>query len=220
MSELTLNAVVDAASGQPTHRRCRCGSSQAGTGCRCESVVFNDQAEVRTFLAYNKRWSESARKQLLQTDPASFAGPDGTFPVVNQQDADSAARLVHHAADPEAVRKRLVEIAMRKNLTLPASWQPAGNAADPLDTARYASRRAARSTLKAAKMDRESGALSGSSEAASRHESVAESDATTNAASNRTARLAARALRKVQAGDMDAAMKLHQRAAVAHDARH
>jgi hypothetical protein len=51
-------------------------------------------------------------------DPAKRA-----FPVLNQEDLDNAARLIGHADNPAAVKKRLIAIAKRKGLTLPDAWK-------------------------------------------------------------------------------------------------
>ena len=53
----------------------------------------------------------------------SFAGPHQSFPIVTQQDVYDAARLVGHAANPAAVRRRIIAIANRKGFKLPKSWQ-------------------------------------------------------------------------------------------------
>ena len=56
-----------------------------------------------------------------------FAGPERTFPIRNQTDVRNAARLVGHAADPDAVKRKIISIAKRKGLTIPASWQKKGS---------------------------------------------------------------------------------------------
>ena len=55
-----------------------------------------------------------------------FAGPDRSFPIRDQHDLDDAARLIGHAANPEAVRRAAVRIAKRKGLTIPDSWKDVG----------------------------------------------------------------------------------------------
>lgn len=54
---------------------------------------------------------------------ADFAGPDKSFPIVTQADVHDAARLIGHADDPEAVKRRVIAIAKRKGFSLPDSWQ-------------------------------------------------------------------------------------------------
>jgi hypothetical protein len=45
------------------------------------------------------------------------------FPVLDQSDLDAAAHLLGKAADPAAVKRRLIAIALAKKLTLPDSWK-------------------------------------------------------------------------------------------------
>jgi hypothetical protein len=52
-----------------------------------------------------------------------FAGPGRTYPIRNQQDVHNAARLIGHAKDPESVKNKIIEIAKRKGLDLPKSWE-------------------------------------------------------------------------------------------------
>ncbi len=57
---------------------------------------------------------------------ADFGDPTRRlFPIVDQADIDSAARLIGQTKDPESVRTRIAEIATRKGLTVPDAWQPA-----------------------------------------------------------------------------------------------
>lgn len=55
-------------------------------------------------------------------DDKDFAGPGRTFPCRNQADLDAAAHLIGKAKDPEAVKRRLISIAKKKGLRLPAAW--------------------------------------------------------------------------------------------------
>jgi len=45
------------------------------------------------------------------------------FPIRNQDDLNSAVKLIGKAANPAAVKKRIISIAKRKGLTLPDSWK-------------------------------------------------------------------------------------------------
>ena len=54
--------------------------------------------------------------------PEDFAGPGQTFPIVTQQDVHDAARLIGHAANPAAVKARVIAIARRKGFALPDAW--------------------------------------------------------------------------------------------------
>lgn len=58
----------------------------------------------------SKRGS-SIRDSLPDED---FAGPHRSYPIITPKDLGRAASLAHHAADPEAIRQRLREIAQRK----------------------------------------------------------------------------------------------------------
>lgn len=62
---------------------------------------------------------EHERAQIPESD---FAGPNRTFPIRNSGDVTHAAMLLHHAADPTAVRSKIIEIARRKGLKLPDTW--------------------------------------------------------------------------------------------------
>ncbi len=64
--------------------------------------------------------SQKERDAVASED---FAGPDRTFPIRNQDDVKNAARLIGHAEHPDAVKAKIISIAKRKGLTLPASWQ-------------------------------------------------------------------------------------------------
>lgn len=72
------------------------------------------QAEIQRSI------SQKERDALPDSD---FAGPHESFPIRNQHDVDSAAKLIGHADDPEAVKRKIIEIAKRKGLSLPESWQ-------------------------------------------------------------------------------------------------
>jgi hypothetical protein len=61
--------------------------------------------------------------QRRRVPTSDFAGPHNSFPIRNQQDVDNAARLVGHAANPVAVRARIIAIAKRKDLKIPNAWK-------------------------------------------------------------------------------------------------
>lgn len=60
------------------------------------------------------------RKDIPDED---FAGPEHSFPIVNQASVDDAAHLIGEAADPDAVKAKIIAIAKRKGLKLPDAWQ-------------------------------------------------------------------------------------------------
>ena len=64
--------------------------------------------------------SKAERDKVADAD---FAGPSRSFPIRNQTDVDNAARLIGHADDPEAVKRRIIAIAKRKGLSIPDAWK-------------------------------------------------------------------------------------------------
>lgn len=65
-------------------------------------------------------YTKKDREKIADED---FAGPGDTFPIVTQQDVHDAARLIGHAADPAAVKRKVIAIAKRKGFSLPDAWQ-------------------------------------------------------------------------------------------------
>ena len=61
-----------------------------------------------------------AREDIPDED---FAGPDKSFPIVNQASVDDAARLIGKASDSAAVKAKVIAIANRKGLTIPDAWK-------------------------------------------------------------------------------------------------
>lgn len=55
-------------------------------------------------------------------DTSDFAGPHESFPILTQADVDAAKHLVGQAADPAAVKAKIIAIAKRKGLTVPKGW--------------------------------------------------------------------------------------------------
>ena len=62
-------------------------------------------------------------KPREEIDAEDFAGPDKSYPIVNQASVDDAASLIGKAADPDAVKAKIIAIAKRKGLTIPDAWQ-------------------------------------------------------------------------------------------------
>jgi len=67
--------------------------------------------------------SQAERDKMPAED---FAGPRQSFPIRNQQDVHDAARLIGHADDPEAVKRRIIAIAKRKGFKIPDAWMEGG----------------------------------------------------------------------------------------------
>jgi phage head maturation protease len=63
------------------------------------------------------------QKERDSYDASDFAGPERSFPITSQAQLDAAAKLIGHAADPDAVKAKAKAIAKRKGFTLPESWQ-------------------------------------------------------------------------------------------------
>jgi hypothetical protein len=66
---------------------------------------------------------QSERDKMSDDD---FAGPDQSFPIKTQADVDAAKHLVGKAANPDAVKAKVITIAKRKGLTIPDAWQSRG----------------------------------------------------------------------------------------------
>ena len=61
---------------------------------------------------------------------ADFGDPaNRLYPIVDQDDVDSAAHLIGKARNPEAVKARIIAIAKRKNLSIPDAWKVAAHSA-------------------------------------------------------------------------------------------
>lgn len=66
-------------------------------------------------------YSRDARADMPLSD---FGDPDKrAFPIKTQTDVDNAARLIGHADNPDAVKKRIISIATRKGLRIPDAWK-------------------------------------------------------------------------------------------------
>lgn len=63
--------------------------------------------------------TEHERSKLPLSD---FAGPGRTFPIIDQDDVDSAAKLLGKADDPEKVKASVIAIAKKRDLAIPAAW--------------------------------------------------------------------------------------------------
>lgn len=77
------------------------------------------RAQALAIALNSKAITAAQRKRVPASD---FAGPHDSFPIRNQTDVNSAARLSGHAANPGAVRSAIKRIAKRKGLKLPKSW--------------------------------------------------------------------------------------------------
>lgn len=86
------------------------------------------ELEEESIDSYLERYlSQKERDSIADED---FAGPNRTFPIDTQAHLDAAARLIGHAADPAAVKRKAIAIAKRKGLKLPESWESASDEPD------------------------------------------------------------------------------------------
>ena len=61
------------------------------------------------------------RNKLNESD---FGDPEGRkFPILDQDDVDSAAHLIGKAGDPDKVKARIISIAKKKGLKIPEAWE-------------------------------------------------------------------------------------------------
>jgi hypothetical protein len=93
------------------------GSAEAKTRTADQQQRFSNN---KLWVTYNRDWPQCKRDKLSHKD---FAGPHQSFPITTQEDVDSAAKLIGHADDPNAVKARIKAIAKRKGLNVPESWQ-------------------------------------------------------------------------------------------------
>ena len=75
-------------------------------------------------------FSRLTKAQRDKLPASAFGDPKNRlFPVVDQDDVDSAARLIGKADNPAAVKRRIIAIARRKGLKIPDAWQAATHSA-------------------------------------------------------------------------------------------
>lgn len=84
-----------------------------------ENCEGKEGMEHNCDMERNRDWPQSKRDKTSKKD---FAGPHESFPIVTQADVDSAAKLIGHADDPEAVKAHIKSIAKKKGLKVPDSW--------------------------------------------------------------------------------------------------
>lgn len=104
----------------------------AGQQATFPHVTFSSKDGQRTVIPLGARtMSTLDTKQRDALPAADFGDPAGrSFPIVDQDDVDSAAHLIGKAGNPEAVKARIIAIATRKGLTLPDAWQAGSKAHD------------------------------------------------------------------------------------------
>ena len=75
---------------------------------------------------YRAKWTTAKREAYFKSNPENFGDPENQgYPIEDASDVNDAARLAGHASNPDAVRKRIIEIAKRLGFSnaLPDSWK-------------------------------------------------------------------------------------------------
>lgn len=84
-------------------------------------VEFSEREEdaglLRQFVALFRRALGSEEFAEKTTPRGGYAGPHESFPMDGPKDAENCWNLAGHAADPDAVRRKVVEIAKRMGWT-------------------------------------------------------------------------------------------------------
>lgn len=102
------------------------GEAEATDDLDMEAVADDDDQSSYAAKFVFAYISQEERNQVPEND---FAGPHQSFPIRNQDDVHHAATLIGHSADPIATKKKIIQIAKRKGLSLPKSWQSEADAA-------------------------------------------------------------------------------------------
>lgn len=110
---------------QPREGR-HCVTRRDGSVVKCHDTRAEADAHMASLVG--KAHIPQAERDKIPAE--DFAGPDRTFPIRNQQDVSDAARLIGHADDPAAVKRRIIAIAKRKGLTIPDAWQAGKSGSD------------------------------------------------------------------------------------------
>lgn len=66
--------------------------------------------------------SKMTTEERERIPEADFAGPHRSFPIRNQEDVNDAARLIGHADDTDAVKKKILKLCKDKGLDPPKTW--------------------------------------------------------------------------------------------------
>lgn len=68
-------------------------------------------------VMYEAKWTDALKTEYAKSHPENCAGPDGSFPIKDASDVGDAWGLAGHAADPDAVRRKIIAIAKRLGFT-------------------------------------------------------------------------------------------------------
>ena len=99
------------------------GACSIEQGCSANRAAMRVMEDGNLQLETLRDIPQSERDEMSASD---FAGPDESFPIKTQADVDAAKRLIGKAANPDAVKAKIIFIAKRKGLTVPAAWQARG----------------------------------------------------------------------------------------------
>lgn len=75
---------------------------------------------------YRAKWTQATREAYFNEHPENFAQPSNKgYPIKDASDVNDAARLAGHAENPDAVKRKIIEIAKRLGFSsaLPDSWK-------------------------------------------------------------------------------------------------
>lgn len=73
-----------------------------------------DQQDQQDDNTEPKVWTQDRREKLRKGEiKGAFAGPDMSFPIASPADVGDAWGLAGHAADPDAVRRKIISIAVK-----------------------------------------------------------------------------------------------------------
>ncbi len=67
--------------------------------------------------------SKMTQEERDRIPDEDFAGPHRSFPIRNQDDVEDAARLLHHADNPEKIKKNILKLIREKGLKEPETWE-------------------------------------------------------------------------------------------------
>jgi hypothetical protein len=72
---------------------------------------------VNVKLITEAKWTDALKAAYYKQHPENCAGPDGSYPIRDASDVPDAWGLAGQAADPDAVRHKIITIAKRLGLT-------------------------------------------------------------------------------------------------------
>jgi HK97 family phage prohead protease len=75
------------------------------------------------------RAADATAKEREKIPDSIFCGPNKTYPIEDQGDVDSAARLIGKADNPDAVKACVIRKAKAHGWTIPAAWEAKKDAA-------------------------------------------------------------------------------------------